>query len=46
DLQRRPDIYGHDAALLIALQASNTLLSLLNRSPASMAGRMLLASDR
>ena len=34
-LQRRPDIYEHDAALTIALQASDTLLSTLNPPTAS-----------
>lgn len=34
-LQRRPDIYRHDAALLTALQSSDTLLSTLNSPTAS-----------
>ncbi len=37
NLQRRADIYQHDAALMIALQASDTLLSTLHPSTASLA---------
>jgi murein L,D-transpeptidase YcbB/YkuD len=44
-LQRRADIYGHDAALRIALQASETLLSLLRQPSAEIDTSMLLVSD-
>ena len=42
-LQRRPDIYQHDAALMNALQSSDSLLSTLNQPTASLDGPGLVA---
>lgn len=45
-LQRRADIYQYDAALMIALQASNTLVSTLNQPTASLGDPTVLASSK